>query len=254
MSAIRINEQLFSLRKQKNVTQEEVARTLGVTNQSVSKWESGTCCPDIALLPTIATYFNVSIDRLIGYKSDNSFENIYLKIKDLFQNLDASTGFDLAYKLAFILHECAVSNGYKNPLPWDSKIGDENFHKQGASFYSTPSGNSAIKGNSVLFCGNGQMSTISSNDLHKIYKALQKYNNKDHLRVLFALYEMTVNDFDTYVTLDKIANKCKLSINLVEKALVDLPVHTKSLYNSKDGYRIEGNYMHIPAILILMTQ
>ena len=37
-----------------------------MTNQSVSKWESGQCCPDIQLLPDMARYFGVSIDELLG--------------------------------------------------------------------------------------------------------------------------------------------------------------------------------------------
>lgn len=63
---MKINEQIATLRKQKGVTQGELASALGVTNQSVSKWESGQCCPDIQLIPEIAKYFDVSIDELMG--------------------------------------------------------------------------------------------------------------------------------------------------------------------------------------------
>lgn len=63
---MKINEQIAFLRKQKGLTQEELAQAFGVTNQAVSKWESGASCPDIALLPDIADYFGVSIDLLFG--------------------------------------------------------------------------------------------------------------------------------------------------------------------------------------------
>ena len=67
MTTIKINEQIAFLRKQKGLTQEELANALGVTNQAVSKWESAQCCPDIQLLPDIADYFGVSIDELMGH-------------------------------------------------------------------------------------------------------------------------------------------------------------------------------------------
>ncbi len=67
MTTIKINEQIAFLRKQKGLTQEELAGALGVTNQAVSKWESAQCCPDIQLLPLIADYFGVSIDELMGH-------------------------------------------------------------------------------------------------------------------------------------------------------------------------------------------
>ena len=69
MAMIKINEQIAFLRKQRGLTQEELAGALGVTNQAVSKWESAQCCPDIQLLPDIADYFGVSIDELIGHKA-----------------------------------------------------------------------------------------------------------------------------------------------------------------------------------------
>lgn len=68
MSTLKINENIALLRREKGITQEELAVALGVTNQAVSKWESGKCCPDIEMLPELAGYFRVSIDELMGYK------------------------------------------------------------------------------------------------------------------------------------------------------------------------------------------
>ena len=48
------------------MTQEALARKLDVTNQAVSKWESGQCCPDISLLPRIADIFGITMDELFG--------------------------------------------------------------------------------------------------------------------------------------------------------------------------------------------
>ena len=67
--SLKIHEQIVALRKQKGVTQSELANVLGVSNQSVSKWESGQCCPDIQLLPVLAKYFGVSIDELMGLEA-----------------------------------------------------------------------------------------------------------------------------------------------------------------------------------------
>ena len=61
-----IGEQIKVLRKEKQITQEKLAEVLGVSYQSVSRWELGICYPDMELLPAIANYFGVSIDRLLS--------------------------------------------------------------------------------------------------------------------------------------------------------------------------------------------
>lgn len=75
MTQVKIGQQLFLLRKQKGVTQNEFAKVAGVTKQAVSKWEAGVCCPDIQQLPNIAKYFGVSMDTLFGLTDDIEVSN-----------------------------------------------------------------------------------------------------------------------------------------------------------------------------------
>ncbi len=65
---ISIGNTIKTLRKAKGVTQEEVARELGVSYQAVSKYENEVAQPDISLIPLLAQYFGVTIDELFGYK------------------------------------------------------------------------------------------------------------------------------------------------------------------------------------------
>ena len=60
------NEKLQELRKQKGLTQEELAVTLFVSRTAVSKWESGRGYPNIESLKTIAEFFSVSVDELLS--------------------------------------------------------------------------------------------------------------------------------------------------------------------------------------------
>mgnify|MGYP000962538082 CR=1 FL=1 len=59
-------------RKDKNLTQEELAKRLGVTAPAVNKWENGHCLPDISLLSPIARLLNISTDTLLSHEKELS--------------------------------------------------------------------------------------------------------------------------------------------------------------------------------------
>lgn len=64
---LKIGEKIRSLRKERNLSQESLAQYLGISFQSVSKWENGTSMPDITLIPAIASFFEVSTDELFDF-------------------------------------------------------------------------------------------------------------------------------------------------------------------------------------------
>lgn len=61
-----LGKTILELRKQKNITQEELAAELGVTAAAVSKWENGYTLPDILMLCALADFFAVTTDELLG--------------------------------------------------------------------------------------------------------------------------------------------------------------------------------------------
>ena len=72
----RMGEFLAALRKSKGYTQQEVADTLGVSNKTVSSWETGASCPDISMLPVLAELYGVTCDELIRGKRLSSEEEL----------------------------------------------------------------------------------------------------------------------------------------------------------------------------------
>ncbi|MDE6751092.1 MAG: response regulator [Lachnospiraceae bacterium] len=68
-----IGTQIQTLRKKQGITQETLAAEMGVTVGAVSKWENGITLPDILMLCSLADYFRVSTDELLGRMNQKTF-------------------------------------------------------------------------------------------------------------------------------------------------------------------------------------
>ncbi len=79
---INLKDKLRTLRKEKNITQEDLANHLDITPQSVGKWERGEGYPDITLLPKIALYFGITVDELLNVDEARIEEKIDAYIEE----------------------------------------------------------------------------------------------------------------------------------------------------------------------------
>ena len=77
-----LSENIRSFRRQRKLTQEQLAEVLGVTTGAVYKWESGLSIPDIGLIVEMADFFDTSVDVLLGYRmEDNRLKETVARLK-----------------------------------------------------------------------------------------------------------------------------------------------------------------------------
>jgi transcriptional regulator with XRE-family HTH domain len=82
MESLKIGEVIKKLRKDKGMTQEDLAQYVGVSTPAISKWESGTTYPDITILPILANLFEVTTDNLLNYKAELGDSEIIKIVKE----------------------------------------------------------------------------------------------------------------------------------------------------------------------------
>ncbi len=103
---LHLSENLRKYRILKNLTQEDVAEYLGITPQSVSKWERGESYPDITLLPALANIFETSIDLLVGMdtiRAEGTQYNIHNKAVTYQRNGDYDSA-EKTYRDALLIY------------------------------------------------------------------------------------------------------------------------------------------------------
>lgn len=76
MEEEKVNEAICGLRKEKNLTQKELAELLHVSPSTISKWENGAATPDIYMLDCIAKLFKISVSELLGEKKAAIVESV----------------------------------------------------------------------------------------------------------------------------------------------------------------------------------
>lgn len=87
MKEINIARVIINKRREKGLTQDDLASYIGVSKASVSKWETGQSYPDITFLPQLATFFNISMDELMSYTPQMSkadIRKLYLSLSSDF--------------------------------------------------------------------------------------------------------------------------------------------------------------------------
>lgn len=248
---IKLAENLQTLRKEKRITQEELAEVFGVTSQSISKWELGLSCPDITLLPKIAQYYEVSIDELLGHKANSSLNSIYLQIKDYMKECESP--IEASYRIARLAAATMT--------PSEFEVKEAKKIIQGKPSYNLTFGQGD---DGVRICGDQSVFVCSFKDLRsydittirKVSKYLSKISNFNTLRVLFALFDLMFNDSIKHsYSIDEIINKCNLSIEEVHKAFNNLDIYFDREEYEKTGiekYSLE-HYDQVPLLITLLV-
>lgn len=111
MREIRMDQMIVKMRKERGITQGELAKVMGVSKASVSKWETGGSFPDISLLPRLASYFRISIDELMAYSPQMPEK----EINETFARLEARI---LKENVDAVLEECReLARDYSGCFP-----------------------------------------------------------------------------------------------------------------------------------------
>lgn len=92
---MKIGEVIRKYRKEKQMTQEEMAEYLGVTTPAVNKWENGNSMPDISLLAPIARLLGISTDTLLSYQNELTDKEISRKIELLAEKMKTESYEDV---------------------------------------------------------------------------------------------------------------------------------------------------------------
>lgn len=128
---MRIGEIIRKYRKEKNLTQEELAKRIGVSAPAVNKWESGSTMPDISLLAPISRLLGVSLNELLSFREELSEKEIFVLTEKLEEKLEGEDFNDvfgwakkqieeypnceqLIYNFAAILHYFGLERGTRD--------------------------------------------------------------------------------------------------------------------------------------------
>ena len=84
-TTMKIGTKIKELRKKRGITQEQLANSIGISFQAVSKWENNLALPDISLAPILASYFGVSMDELFDFHLTELEQKVDAICKEAYQ-------------------------------------------------------------------------------------------------------------------------------------------------------------------------
>lgn len=254
-----LNENITRLRKQKGMTQEELAAVLGISEQAVSKWESGVCCPDIGLLPALADTFAVTLDELMGRMPPAVAEDdpVAYVCRHL-STLSREGAAEFACRAACALH-AGLFAGYMNMPDTKDAIRHAQVGEWGLSAISEPGITTRMYRDAVFFSGNGEHGAtwLSREQIGQLTDFLRTLTKDSNLYVLHALYRLTAhsgNDGTTgVVSAEEVGKACHLRAEQVTDILDGDLSRLVVRYDTDKGraWRIHSECLDVIPILSL---
>ncbi|MCR5251931.1 MAG: helix-turn-helix transcriptional regulator [Lachnospiraceae bacterium] len=231
---------LQSLRKEKKVTQEQLATHLGVSPQAVSKWENGSY-PEGDLLPRIADFFEVSIDYLYGRTGrDKSFEQIvFEKVSEVcakeYERTGKAEGHADFAKLIRNIHWAIQTGGWiNNEAFWERPIDPIDYPKMGSvvmdnvmySYFGCREDNDFY-----LFLDDPEGKDVMERlfrDTEKLEELFRILSDRDNIAIIAYLYSLAPGE---YAGVDTIAKATGVKKSKVAASLEDM---MQKLHNSSN--------------------
>lgn len=208
-----IGKNIAILRKKKGITQEALAALIGVSMQSVSKWETDTNMPDVMLLPVIADAFGVTIDAL--YDRGGSYASIsadevldmgcHALLKTIGQSIWEKGRDDFEFSKSFDEHMKA----YEQALGENADMRTAVLRRQGAVYYREPLGGLLLKRPQ-----DGWASLLNGDDADEVCRLL------GNAALRKALHYM-IRSHTTVFTIPSLCQNCGIENQEAFKALLD---------------------------------
>lgn len=231
---------LQNLRKEKKITQEQLATHLGVSPQAVSKWENGSY-PESDLLPAIADYFDVSIDYLYGRGGGNDpievqvFKALQEAVDKASQKSgDSHSHPEYARLIRRILWAMQIS-------PWS---GNTNYYDPPQNTMDYSKSTSLVMDNAYytymglrvdnpffFFMSNPENYDYVEElfkDTDGIIKLFKLLSDKDNMQILIYLYTFSRESFVTAATISKALSIKREKVDKLLSSLVDYSIFCNS--------------------------
>jgi len=269
---------LQNLRKEKKITQEQLATHLGVSPQAVSKWENGSY-PESDLLPAIADYFGVSIDYLYGRGGGNDpiEVQVFRAMQDAMDK-ESENGGDghnhvvCAKLIRKILWAMQISPWSANTNYYDPPQNSMEYAKTTSlvmdNIYYTYMG---LRVDNPFFYFMSKPENYDYieglfKDTDGITKLFELLSDKDNMRILVYLYTLSRESFVTAGTISKALSIKREKVDKMLNSLVDYSIFTNSgnlpFYKisvegentEENAYGVDHNFAGLFIALLFMTK
>ena len=116
-----LGKRIATLRKEKNLKQDDLAQKLNISPQAISKWENDLTCPDISILPELSSILGVSIDELLTGKKEETVKIVPVEERKEMSKMmlkivvDSLEGDKIKINLPLSLIQAAIDMGIGMP-------------------------------------------------------------------------------------------------------------------------------------------